>query len=68
MAQLTSQDDLAGLYDHDLEAHFDTGQLREGLAGIVSATELDRITAAVDATGDKTVSYETATTRLKSNG
>ncbi|WP_314254525.1 hypothetical protein [Streptomyces sp. DSM 40907] len=65
MTQLTTQEALGELYGHDLDAHFDTHQLREGLADVISPAELDRITAAVDATGDETVSYETVIALLK---
>ncbi|MCX5583972.1 hypothetical protein OHA91_01110 [Streptomyces erythrochromogenes] len=65
MTRLTTQVALGELYDHDLDAHFDTRQLREGLADAVSPGELDRIIAAVDATGDETVSYETVIALLE---
>ncbi|MFE5561629.1 hypothetical protein [Streptomyces sp. NPDC056544] len=68
MAQPTTQKALAELYGYDQDAHFDTDQLREGLTGIVSAAELDGIIAAVDATGDETVSYERVITLLESDG
>ncbi|MEU6310735.1 hypothetical protein [Streptomyces sp. NPDC047014] len=59
MAQLTTEEALGELYGHDLDAHCDTTQLRDGLADLVPPVELERIIAAVGATGDETVSYET---------
>ncbi|MGW8777070.1 hypothetical protein ACWGNM_03240 [Streptomyces sp. NPDC055796] len=65
MARLTTQEALAELYDHDLDAHFDTSQLRVGLAGILSPAEINRIITAIEATGDPTVSYETVISLLE---
>ncbi|MFB7982765.1 hypothetical protein [Streptomyces vinaceus] len=55
---------LAELYGYDQDAHFDTVQLREGLADQMSPAQLDAFIAAVEATGDPAVDLETATALL----
>ncbi|MBW5481827.1 hypothetical protein [Streptomyces bambusae] len=60
----TPQEVLAELYGYDEDAHFDTTQLREGLAHRMPSTQLDKLIAAVEATGDPAVDLETATALL----
>ncbi|MEU8465106.1 hypothetical protein [Streptomyces sp. NPDC029003] len=48
------------IYDHDQDAHFDTTQLREGLAHQIPPAQLDEFIAAVEATEDPAVDLETA--------
>ncbi|MFE2477765.1 hypothetical protein [Streptomyces sp. NPDC059389] len=60
----TPQELLADLYGSDEDAHFDTTQLREGLAHRMSPTQLDKLIAAVEATGDPAVDLETAAALL----
>ncbi|MFD7630489.1 hypothetical protein ACFV7Q_31465 [Streptomyces sp. NPDC059851] len=55
---------LADLYGYDQDAHFDTAQLREGLAHQVPPAQLDKLIAAVEATGDPAVDLETAAALL----
>lgn len=57
---------LADLYGYDQDAHFDTIQLRDGLAHQMSPALLDKLIAAVEATGDPAVDLETATALLDS--
>ncbi|TRV73324.1 hypothetical protein FKN01_27510 [Streptomyces sp. 130] len=60
----TSQELLADLYGHDQDAHFDTMQLREGLAHQMAPAQLDKFIAAVEGTGDRAVDLETAMSLL----
>ncbi|MFJ9945790.1 hypothetical protein [Streptomyces erythrochromogenes] len=60
----TPQELLADLYGYDQDAHFDTTQLREGLAQRIPLARLDKFLAAVKATGDPAVDLETATALL----
>ncbi|KOY50114.1 hypothetical protein [Streptomyces sp. XY332] len=62
--QPTLQELLADLYGYDQDAHFDTTQLREGLAHQMPPAQLDKLIAAVEATGDPAVDLETATALL----
>ncbi|MFF3653609.1 hypothetical protein ACFYXV_33845 [Streptomyces sp. NPDC002181] len=48
------------IYDYDQDAHFDTTQLREGLAHRMPPAQLDEFIAAVEATGDQAVDLDTA--------
>ncbi|MDA5284284.1 hypothetical protein [Streptomyces sp. Isolate_45] len=64
----TPQEFLADLYGYDQDAHFDTTQLREGLAHQIPAGRLDKFVAAVEATGDPAVDLETATALLDGIG
>ncbi|WP_329203365.1 MULTISPECIES: hypothetical protein [unclassified Streptomyces] len=63
----TPQELLAGLYGFDEDAHFDIIQLREGLAPRMSPTQLDKLIAAVEATGDPAVDLETVMALLTHN-
>ncbi|MFE5901226.1 hypothetical protein ACFQ67_27955 [Streptomyces sp. NPDC056488] len=58
------QELLADLYGYDEDAHFDTTQLGQGLAQQMSPTQLDKLIAAVEATGDAAADLETATALL----
>lgn len=58
------QELLADLYGHDQDAHFDTLQLREGLAHQMPPVLLDKFIATVEGTGDPAVDLETATSLL----
>lgn len=64
LVEPTPQELLADLYGHDQDAHFDTTQLREGLANQIPPTQLDKFIAAVEGTGDLAVDLETATSLL----
>ncbi|WP_406290681.1 hypothetical protein [Streptomyces sp. NBC_00209] len=55
---------LADLYGHDQDAHFDSKQLRDGMAHQIPPAQLDKFIAAVEETGDSTVDLETATSLL----
>ncbi|GAA3125039.1 hypothetical protein GCM10020254_85380 [Streptomyces goshikiensis] len=63
----TPQELLADLYGYDEDAHFDTTQLLEGLAHRMSPTRLDKLIAAVEATGDPAVDLATVTALLTHN-
>ncbi|MFI6951740.1 hypothetical protein [Streptomyces sp. NPDC050422] len=60
------QELLADLYGHDQDAHFDTMQLREGMAHQMPPVQLDEFIAAVEEIGDPAVDLETATSLLNS--
>ncbi|HBF81386.1 MAG TPA: hypothetical protein DD420_16090 [Streptomyces sp.] len=60
----TPQELLADLYGQDQDAHFDTMQLREGLAHQITPAQLDKFIATVEGTGDQAVDLETATSLL----